>query len=81
MADRGPLQTPFEEAVASSPSGAPSGGGVTGGFEMGEGSQKETPNSLSGLPTQVTTFDVGEGSARGTQVPMPPVSSPGTSHP
>jgi hypothetical protein len=81
MTNRGPLQTPFDDAVAPTPSGEPSGGGVTGGFELGVGTEKETPNSVSGLPAQLTTVNVGEGSAPGSQVPMPSVDTPGTFHP
>ena len=78
MGNRGPFQTPFEEAVAPTPSGEPSGtGNKTGGFDVGAGSKSETPNSLSGLPLQVTTFDVGPGSNE-AQAPTPPVASPGT---
>ena len=81
MANKGPLQTPFEEAVAPIPSGAPDGSGTVGGFDLGEGTQKETPNTMSGLPLHPTTVDLGEGSAPGSQVAWPPVDSPGTSHP
>lgn len=81
MGMKGPLQTPFDEAVAPVHEGSPSGGGVTGGFELGVGTEKETPNALSGLPLQVTTYDLGDGSAPGSQVAWPPVDSPGTSHP
>ncbi len=80
MAMKGPLQTPFDEAVAPVNDGNPSGGGVQGGFDLGEGTEKETPNQ-SGLPTQVTTFDLGDGSAPGSQVDWPSVDSPGTLHP
>ncbi len=80
MSMKGPLQTPFDEAVAPVQDGSPSGGGVVGGFDLGVGSEKETPNSLSGLPARVDTFDLGDGSAPGTQVPWPDVDSPGTIH-
>ena len=80
MNSRGPISSPFDDAVCPTPGGEPSGGGVTGGFDMGPGSDKETPNSVSGLPAQVTTFNVGPGS-EASQVPEPPVASPGTFHP
>lgn len=76
---RGALQTPYTDAVVPTPSGSPAGGGTTGGFDLGPGSAKETANSVSGLPAQQTTVAVEGGpSAPGTQVPMPPVNSPGT---
>lgn len=80
MSMKGPLQTPFDEAVAPISDGAPAGsGGTVGGFDLGAGSQKETPNGLSGLPLQVTTVKTGEGdSAPGAQVAWPSVDSPGT---
>lgn len=81
MVDRGPLRTPFDDAQCPTPGGEPSGGAaMQGGFDLGPGSQKETPNSVSGLPTAVTTFDVGPGS-EASQVAEPPVASPGVSHP
>jgi hypothetical protein len=75
----GDIQTPFDEPVAPTSSGARDGGGTSGGFDLGADTPKETPNSVSGLPTQVTTFDLGTGDpgANG-QVDMPPVASPGT---
>ena len=79
MSMKGPLQTPFDEAVAPISDGSPAGGGTSGGFDLGAGSQSETPNSLSGLPLQPTTVAVeGAPSAPGTQVAWPPVDSPGT---
>jgi hypothetical protein len=74
------LQTPFEKAVASAPSGSPSGdGNTTGGFDLPGGAEKESANSMSGLPAQITTFGVTGGeNGPGTQVDMPPVASPGT---
>lgn len=77
MGNRGPFQTPFEDAVAPTSSGEPSGtGNKTGGFDLGAGSKSETPNA-SGLPNQLTTMDIGPGSTV-EQVPTPPVASPGT---
>ena len=82
MASRGPIQTPFDEAVAPTPSGVGDGGGTSGGFDMGEGSKSETENSMSGLPTQKTTFSPGDGDPGiGAQVPVGDISSPGTFHP
>jgi hypothetical protein len=76
---RGVLQTPYSEAAVPTPGGSMEGGGTTGGFDLGPGSAKESPNSVSGLPAQVTTVAVEGGpSGPGTQVPMPPVQSPGT---
>lgn len=73
MAD---LQTPFENPIAPTPTGASSGGaGLTGGYDFPDG-RKESPNSVSGLPPQVTQMDVGQGAPG--QVDMPPVASPGT---
>jgi len=73
------LHTPFKKAGVPTPSGDPAGdGGTVGGFDMGEGG-KETPNGMSGLPRQRTTFPVkGGASGPGEQVEMPPVKSPGT---
>lgn len=77
--DRGGLQTPYSDAVVPTPGGGSSGGGTSGGFDMGEGSAKETANTMSGLPATQTTVSV-EGGDPGPsgQVPMPPVASPGT---
>lgn len=75
---RGPLQTTYDDAVVPTPGGEMAGGGTSGGFDLGDGTPKETPNS-SGLPLQVTTVALPGGpSGPGTQVPMPPVASPGT---
>lgn len=74
----GDLQTPFTAPTCPTPSGAGNGGGTSGGFDMGDGSQKETAN-LSGLPPLQTTVNPGEGAPGvGAQIPMPPVASPGT---
>lgn len=74
------FQSPFDKAVAPVPSGDPSGSGDTrGGFDLPGGAEKETPNSVSGLPTQVTTFRLeGQTTPTDGQVEMPPVASPGT---
>lgn len=75
----GDLQTPFSDAVAPVATGAQSGSGTSGGFDLGAGTPKETANSVSGLPAQVTTVGLGDGDpGAGGQVPMPPVASPGT---
>lgn len=75
----GDLQSPFDNPIMGAPSGEMSGAGTSGGFMIGEGAQKETPNSVSGLPVQPTTVGLGEGDPGvGGQVPMPPVASPGT---
>lgn len=79
MADRGPIQTPFDNAVAPTPAGAPSAG-TSGGFDLVDG-QKETANSQSGLPLQQTTMSLPGGDPGPSgQVDMPPVASPGTIH-
>lgn len=79
MADRSALQTPYDNAVVPTPGGSASGGGTSGGFNMGEGSAKETPNTVSGLPPLQTTVSVQGGDPGvGGSVPMPPVASPGT---
>lgn len=79
MSDRGGLQTPYADAPCPTPGGGSSSGGTSGGFDLGEGSAKETENSMSGLPAQQTTVAVEGGpSGPGTQVAMPPVASPGT---
>lgn len=79
MADRAGLQTPYSDAVVPTPGGSGSGGGTSGGFDLGAGSAKETANSMSGLPPQQTTVSVegGDPGANGS-VAMPPVASPGT---
>ncbi len=76
---RGELQSPFDDAVVETPSGASSGmAGVTGGFELADG-KKETPNSESGLPPRIDVFTIPGGDpGAGGQVDMPPVASPGT---
>lgn len=78
---RGPLQTPYSDAPVPTPGGEPAGSATTGGFDLPGGAAKETRNQ-SGLPAQVTTVGVtGDSAGPGTQVPMPPVASPGTLHP
>lgn len=79
MANRDGLQTPYDDAVCPTPSGSGDSGGTRGGFDLGEGTKKETENSVSGLPLQQTTVSPtgGDPGANG-QVPMPPVASPGT---
>lgn len=75
----GDLQTPWTDCPAPTQSGADSGGrDVSGGFDLTDG-RKETEN-LSGLPPLQTTVNpTGEGNpGTGGQVPMAPVSSPGT---
>lgn len=80
MANRSGIQTPFDKAVCPTPSGAPSGGGTSGGFDLPDG-QKETANSESGLPAQPTTVALQGGDPGPSgQVDMPPVASPGTIH-
>ncbi len=76
----GPFQTPFDDAVVPTPSGSRDGGGTSGGFELGEGTEKESANSMSGLPAMNTTVDLGGDDAPGAQAPMPDVASPGTIH-
>lgn len=71
------LQTPFTNPIAPTSSGARDGSGISGGFDIPDG-RKETPNGMSGLPLQPTTFDIPDGAAAGTQLPMPKVESPGT---
>ena len=56
----GDLQTPFTAPTCPTPTGAGDGGGTSGGFDMGEGSQKESSN-MSGLPALQTTVNPGEG--------------------
>ncbi len=74
---RGDLQTPYSGAVAPTPSGASDGGGTSGGFDFPDG-RKETAN-MSGLPALQTTVNPGEGAPGvDSQIPMPPVQSPGT---
>ena len=81
MANRGGIQTPFDDAVAPTQDGASSTPGTSGGFDLGEGTLKETPNGVSGLPLQVTTVGLGDGDpGANRQVEMPPVASPGTIH-
>lgn len=75
---RGDLQTPYRDAVMPTPSGSSSGNGTSGGFDFPDG-RKESPNSISGLPALQTTVNPGEGAPGvDTQIPMPPVESPGT---
>lgn len=78
MPGRGDLQTLYNDAACPTPGGDSSGGGTSGGFAL-DGGAKETANSMSGMPAQQTTVEVSGGSnAPGSQVPMPPVASPGT---
>jgi len=75
------FQSPFDKAVAPVPSGEPSGSGDTqGGFmDLPGDPEKETPNAVSGLPLQMTTFHLeGQTTPTDGQVEMPPVASPGT---
>lgn len=74
----GDLQTPYHDAVVPTPSGsATDSGGTSGGYDFPDG-RKETAN-MSGLPALPTTVGVGQGEPGvNTQVPMPPVESPGT---
>lgn len=75
----GDLQSPFENPIMGAPSGEMSGAGTSGGFDLGAGTPKETPNGVSGLPVQPTTVGLGDGDPGvNGQVPMPPVASPGT---
>lgn len=71
MAKRGEFQTPFDGAMPTPDLG---GSGVTqrGGAELGEGTRKETENSVSGLPTLPDRYTPGEGDP-GTwgTVPLP----------
>lgn len=70
------LQTPSDlDKIAPVPTGAPSGSVATGGVDLGPDGKKETPNSVSGLPAQATTYLPGPGApAPGAQVPMPDTS-------
>ena len=79
MSQRGPISTPYDEAVCPTPGGEPAGGGSSGGFDIGPGSAKAAPNSVSGLPNAVDTFDITGGVP--SQVEMPPIASPGTFKP
>lgn len=76
MASRDGLQTPFDDAVAPTPSGAMSGGGTSGGWDL-EGGQKESAN-MSGLPPLPTTVSIEGAPGVGAQIPWAPVDSPGT---
>lgn len=63
------FQSPFSPAF-----GTPSAEGADvssrGGAELGEGTQKESPNSMSGLPTQPDTYTIGPGDpGKGASVP------------
>lgn len=70
---RGDLKTPYTDAVADTPSGASSGGGTSGGYDL-DGGRKETEN-LSALPPLQTTVSPGEGDpGPNTQVPWPPLT-------
>lgn len=75
MAD---LQTPFTSPACPTPGGSPTGGVAhSGGIDMADG-RPESPNS-SGLPPLPDTYNPGPGTP-GSQMPMPPVASPGTLH-
>ncbi len=74
MPNRSDLQTPYADAIAPTPSGAPDGSGTVGGFDIPDG-RKETENSLSGLPLQPTTTYLEDGVPPGVVFP---VNSPGT---
>jgi hypothetical protein len=75
---RGDLQTTYEDAVCPTPGGDATGGGTSGGVDLGPGTPKESPNSVSGLPAAQTTVALDGGPGANGQVPMPPVASPGT---
>lgn len=48
-----------------------------GGFDLGDGSEKETPNSMSGLPLLPVHIDVKDGPAPGSTAEVfPGVTSP-----
>lgn len=58
MAKDGLISSPFENPACPTPDGG-SGtiSGTLGGYDLGPGSQQETPNSQSGLRTQPQTVD------------------------
>ena len=69
------FQSPFTPAF-----GTPSAEGADvssrGGAELGEGTQKESPNSMSGLPTQPDTYSLGGGDpGKGGTVPLPDLTT------
>lgn len=75
--DQGLTGTPFESPIMSAPDPSEATTAASkGGYDLGEGSQKETPN-MSGLPPQVTITDVKDGPAANSTVqvsidsPMP----------
>ena len=61
-------QSPFKPAF-DTPSTEGSGVTRRGGADLGEGSQKETANSVSGIPTQPDIYSAGPGDpGEGTSV-------------
>lgn len=71
------LQTPFQNPIAPVSSGARDGQGTSGGFDIPDG-RKETPNGMSGLPVQPTTFDIPDGAGVNAQFNGLDPQSPGT---
>lgn len=62
--------SPFEQPGCPTPGAADATTAASkGGYDLGEGSQKETPNS-SGLPPIITITDVKDGPAAGSTVQM-----------
>lgn len=78
MAKRGDIQTPYDDAIMDTPSGAADGGGTSGGYDFPDG-RKESPNSVSGLAALPTTVNPGEDAPGiGATIGMPPVEGLGT---
>lgn len=60
------IQTPWTDYVAPVPPLEGQGIKTSGGEDLGEGNQKETPNTVSGLPPCPTRAAVGEGDPQGS---------------
>lgn len=81
MAKTNDLQTPCDLAWETPPM---EGFNIAsrGGYDLGEGTQYETPNSISGLPLQPTIITLGgDAPSRGDQVPLPDLSQGGLTIP
>lgn len=75
--DKGLTGTPFDAPICNTPApGEATTSALSGGFDLGEGSQKETAN-MSELPPVITLTDVKDGPAAGSTVAVDPgVASP-----
>lgn len=69
------FQSPFNPAF-NAPGGEGDGVSSRGGAELGDGTRKETPNSISGLPTQPDTYTIGPGDpGKDATIPLPDLTT------